>query len=339
MLDNFVEGIKNLFESISNLKFVKYLKRRKLVRKTIIFYLLVIPIVLLVIGGFASPTRKTYKDNQLAPEQTFLNGSGSMTLASQEYSKKNNIAVLEYDTSDATSSIEKGINTNNLDWYFFIDTKEDVSKTFMEVIPVTDSKVYVVFKNLPEEYDVLVVRAFNKTATEDDVDVTLKNYEDYKREQENRVSWKKEDKKQSNNVDFYITEQSGLLKHKYIKDLSREKFALSVFNEEKVFQREQVNKMNNAIEKLSASIEEDNATIEQLTKELKYLVGDDLVKQQDKIDTLQKGIDIKITKIETAKENLKTLDIIIKNLNKSTKEVKNGTYDFGTPIRTGNNGN
>ena len=61
------EQIGNWFRNIFTENAVsKALRRKVLLRKTVIFYAMLIPLVLLVIGGVTAPTRVTYTKEQLA---------------------------------------------------------------------------------------------------------------------------------------------------------------------------------------------------------------------------------------------------------------------------------
>lgn len=331
------EQIGNWFRNIFTENAVsKALRRKVLLRKTVIFYAMLIPLVLLVIGGVTAPTRVTYTKDQLATEHKFENGTGEITLATQTYSKDNGIMVLEFETSDSTSSIQKGINANNLKWNIYTPPSVDASEVIMDVIPLTDNKVTVVVRNVPSNYGTLVLRVENDTASDDEVDVTIKDYDEYKANSAKATtsSSSTSDSDVLKYVDFYVTAQSGNLKYKKVENLSREKFALKIFNEDLTFQKEQITRLNDAITKLQSSITEDTATLEQLQREAQYLVGSELDKKQDDIDDVQDGINNKEKKIATAKDNIITVKSIVDNLKKNIKAVKDGSYQFNAPVQS-----
>lgn len=336
-LEIFGEKVEQLF--IKN-KLVDLLRRKVLLRKTLVFYSLLIPIIALICGGLFSPQRQTYTDDQLATKREFENDTGTVLLKSQEYSESNDIMVLNFETEDATSSIDKGINANNLDWTLYTPPGLDASKTEMDVIPLTGNKVSVVIKNLPKNYGALGIDIANTTASDTDVDVSLKNYDDYIKEHEENISVDgtesktNDDKKKSNTVSFLISPQSGQIKNKKIKNLSREKFALTIFNEEMKFQKGQKDKLITATKRIKANIAEDNETIKQLERESQYLVGPELETKQDEIEDVRNDIDNKQKDVTTATENIVTVNSIITNLKKSIAKVKDGSYEFNAPIKS-----
>lgn len=61
----------------------------------------------LLMGVIFSPQRQTYTSEQLKTKQFFANGSGEMKLVSQEYSPDTGIIVLQFETKDATTSIDR----------------------------------------------------------------------------------------------------------------------------------------------------------------------------------------------------------------------------------------
>ena len=182
----------------------------------------------------------------------------------------------------------------------------------------------------------MVLRVENDTASDDEVDVTIKDYDEYKASSAKATtsSSSSSDNEVLKYVDFYVTAQSGNLKYKKVENLSREKFALKIFNEELTFQKGQITRLNDAITKLQSSITEDTATLEQLQREAQYLVGSELDKKQDDIDDVQDGINNKEKKIATAKDNIITVKSIVDNLKKNIKAVKDGSYQFNAPVQS-----
>lgn len=311
-------------------RLVRYLSRKVLLRKVLIFYALLLPIICLILGGIYSPARETFSKEQLASKQEFENSTGEIELISQTYSKDNGMMVFEFETSDSTSAIKKGINANNLEWKLFTSPGVDTKNTQMEVIPLTDNKIDVIVKNVPKNYGVLLVRITNKTVSGSDVNVDIQDYEDYKATQKEQ----KQEKEKSDYVDFYITHQNGKLKYSRLDNISRENFALQAFNEELDFQKEQVKKLETAIENLSKSIEEDQSTIEQLEREGQYLVGSKLNENQQNISGMQREIEVKESKIDKARDNINTLNSVIEQLESNIKQIKDGTYQFNAPVQS-----
>lgn len=57
------------------------------------------------------------------------------------------LVVMELTTSDATSAIKKGINTENLDWQVFLPSSvKNPEAVTLEVIPLTGDNVYLVMQ-------------------------------------------------------------------------------------------------------------------------------------------------------------------------------------------------
>ena len=76
-------------------------------RKLVIFSMLFLTWLRLLMGVIFSPQRQTYTSEQLKTKQFFANGSGEMKLVSQEYSPDTGIIVLQFETKDATTSIDR----------------------------------------------------------------------------------------------------------------------------------------------------------------------------------------------------------------------------------------
>lgn len=313
----------------------KYLSRHILARKTLIFYLLFIPCLAFLIAGKISPEKATYSDAQLNNEKTFANGSGAINLTSMIYSEDNNIILLKFDTTDSTTNITRGINSDNLSWKLYSGGDADASKTTMDVIPLTDGKVYAVIKNAPKDFSIMVVRVKNKTAVTENMDVSIQDYENNTAASSTLSSSSDEEADEDSDLlDFYITKQNTLFTADYVQNLSRERFALNVFNEEKDYQEKQLNSLTKKAETLQKAIEEYNATIEQLKHEAQYLVGSKLEENQEDIESVQQSEAATQKKLTTAQDNIKELENIIDNLEKNIEKVKDGSYEFSTQIKS-----
>lgn len=313
-------------------------------RKFIIFCMYLIAIGGIFIYGVTSPERITYTEDQLDTERKFENDTGEINMKSQTYSKENGIVLLEFETNDYTSSINKGISADNLRWQ--LRTLSNNKDMVMEVIPLTNNKIDVIIKNVPEDYNLLSVGVTNKTPSSKDVDVSIQQYDDYLSSSSeeksggikgglNRNIKKREEEseeKKSNSTYFLVTPQSALFKEKFIKNLSREKFALQIFRDELKFQKSQVKKLQSASKKLQSGIEENEKAIAELQTESQYLVGDQLADKQEDIKNLQDDIDKKNKDISTASDNITTVNATITQLEKNIQGVKDGSYQFSAPI-------
>lgn len=336
------ERIVDWFIDLKNISFIRYLRRKVLFRKTLVAFTLLACCLLLVLNGLTSPKRVTFKAEQLETAKSFANDSGDMELVSQRYSKENGIAVLEFETKDKTSAIEEGIKGDNLEWQLFFPPNINAKNAEMQVVPLTDNKISVVVKNIPENYGVFIVRATNNSPVDKSVDVNYKSYKKHLQEEKSKEeasSGKKEEQvdtktTKDNILDFYVTLQNDKLIETSIQDQTREEFALSIFNAELDYQKSQVTRLEDAIKTLKSSAVNDKKSIDDLKKESQYAVGDELAEKQDQIKTLTASIDSKNAQIDTAEKSIKVTKEIIVNLEKNIKAVQNGTYQFKAPVRS-----
>lgn len=317
---------------------ISYFRRHRLKRTLIISYALLGTMVWTATTGYFSPKRVTYTETQLRATQTFGNDLGSITATSMTYSSSNGLVVMELRTSDATSAIKKGINTENLDWQVFLPSSvKNPEAVTLEVIPLTGDKVYLVMRNVPSDYTLMVIRATNKTPNSNSLKVDVQEYDDYLSSSSNSVSNQKKQKDKDANktyVDFFVTPQNELLKNKYVKNLSREKFALNIFEEELKYQKGQRKELLASAKTLDDSIKEDTKTLEQLKRESEYLVGNELTDKQNDMEAIEKSMGSKEKDGAKARENAAYVQTIIEQIEKNIKAVKNGTYKFNSPVRS-----
>lgn len=317
---------------------ISYFRRHRLKRTLIISYALLGTMVWTATTAYFSPERVTYTETQLRATQTFGNGLGSITATSMTYSPSNGMVVMELATSDATSAIQKGINTENLDWQVFLPSSvKNPEAVTLEVIPLTGDKVYLVLRNVPSDYTLMVIRVTNKTPNSNSLKLDVQEYDDYLSSSSNSVSNQKKQKDKDANktyVDFFVTPQNELLKNKYVKNLSREKFALNIFEEELKYQKGQRKELLNSAKTLDDSVKEDTKTLEQLKRESEYLVGNELTDKQSDMEAIEKSMDSKEKDGAKARENAAYVQTIIEQIEKNIKAVKNGTYKFNSPVRS-----
>lgn len=296
-------------------------------RKLVIFSILFTAWISLLLGAFYSPQRLTYTDEQLKTKRSFENGTGEIRLSSQSYSPETGIIVLQFETKDSTSPVDRGIDTKRLKWDLYAQNKS--ADTTMEIVPIVDNKISVIIRNVPEDFGAFAIDITNKTVATSDIDIDVSTPSD---EQEKTV--KQEDDDDDNVVQFYVTTQNSKLKKEIIKSVSREEFALSEIIEEKDFQEGQIEKLNNSIEQLEASIEDDESRKNGLLKEAEYLSGDDLESNQKDVATIESNIETKNRSIETATQNIEKVQAKIVSLEKKETAVKDGTFEFSNPIET-----
>ena len=298
--------------------------------KLIIFGLLFTTWLSLLLGAIYSPQRQTYSDEQLKTKQSFSNGTGEIKLTSQTYSAKTGIIVLQFETKDATSSIDRGIDTKRLKWQLYAQHK--TADTVMEVVPIIDNKISVIIRNVPEDFGAYAIDITNKTVATSSIDVDIASSSDD--EETSTSQSQSSDDEDDNVVQFMITTQNSQLKKDTIKEVSREEFTLSEIKKEETFQNNQIKKLNKSIAQLKASIEDDESRKASLSTESQYLTGDDLEANQKDIASIDSNIETKNRSIETANNNIEKLEETLTALAKKKAAVKDGTFVFSNPIET-----
>ena len=294
-------------------------------RKVIFFAVIFTAWVALLFGAYTSPKRQFYTQEQLMTKRSFSNGTGEIEITSQTYSPKTGIIVLEIETSDMTSSVERGIDPNRLEWKLY--SPNPSSETSMEVIPVSDKKISVIIRNVPKNFGVFAMDIKNKSVKLNDVNVDISSSSD---EDKTKVKTTAGE----DTVQFFVATQNDKLKTKTIKNISREDFALAEIKKEKDFQKGQKKQLNDAIKKIKDSISDDENTKASYQEEAKYLTGDDLTNNQKNIDTIDTSIQNKNEQIATASDNVSKVNERISALEKKEKAIKNGTFEFSNAIQT-----
>lgn len=330
MIDTIKRWIEKIKSSAIAKPFVvtkKWFQDNVIKRKLVVFSALFVVWISLLLGAIYSPQRQTYTDEQLKTKQTFENGTGEMRLSSQTYSPETGIIILQFETKDSTSPVDRGIDTKRLKWNLY--AKKKTSQTTMEIIPIVDNKISVIIRNVPEDFGAYAIDITNKTISSSSIDIDVSNPS----EEQEKPS-KPKDNNANNVVQFYVTTQSSQLKTGNIKKVSREEFALSEINEEKNFQTGQIKKLTRSIKQLKTSIEDDESRKSSLLKEAGYLSGDDLETNQKDIATIESNIETKNRSIEMATQNIEKVQAKIASLEKKEGAIKDGTFEFSNPIET-----
>lgn len=327
VLKKWIERIKSSAIAKPIITIKRWFQDNVIKRKLVIFSILLTAWISLLLGAIYSPQRQTYTDEQLKTKRTFENGTGEIRLSSQSYSPETGIIVLQFETKDSTSPVDRGIDTKRLKWNLYAQNK--TADTIMEIVPIVDNKISVIIRNVPENFGAYAIDITNKTVATSDIDIDVSTPSD---EQEKTV--KQEDDDDDNVVQFYVTTQNSKLKKEIIKSVSREEFALSEIIEEKDFQEGQIEKLNNSIEQLKTSIEDDESRKNGLLKEAEYLSGDDLESNQKDVATIESNIETKNRSIETATQNIEKVQVKIISLEKKESAIKDGTFEFSNPIET-----
>ena len=329
-IKNWIEQIK--FSSIATpfIATKNWLHENVIKRKLIIFSALLTIWLSLLLGAIYSPQRQTYSDEELKTKQTYTNGTGEIKLTSQTYSAKTGIIVLQFETKDATSSVNRGIDTKRLNWQLYAQHK--TANTVMEVVPIIDNKISVIIRNVPEDFGAYAIDITNKTVATSSIDVDIDDSSDD--DDTTTSSTTSIDDEEANVVQFMITTQNSQLKKETIKAVSREEFTLSEIKKEETFQNNQIKKLNKSIAQLKASIEDDESRKASLSTESQYLTGDDLEANQKDIASIDSNIETKNRSIETANTNIEKLEEKLEALAKKKAAVKDGTFVFSNPIET-----
>lgn len=333
-----INTIKSWIEQVKSSSITKpfiatknWLHENVIKRKLIIFGLLFTTWLSLLLGAIYSPQRQTYSDEQLKTKQSFSNGTGEIKLTSQTYSAKTGVIVLQFETKDATSSVDRGIDTKRLKWQLYAQHK--TADTVMEVVPIIDNKISVIIRNVPEDFGAYAIDITNKTVATSSIDVDIDDSSDDDDTTSTSHSQSSDDE-DDNVVQFMITTQNSQLKKETIKAVSREEFTLSEIKKEETFQNNQIKKLNKSIAQLKASIEDDESRKASLSTESQYLTGDDLEANQKDIASIDSNIETKNRSIETANNNIEKLEETLTALAKKKAAVKDGTFVFSNPIET-----
>ncbi|MEY8435974.1 hypothetical protein AALA56_09265 [Streptococcus hyointestinalis] len=326
-IKNWIEKTKSSSIARPFVAINKWFQENVIKRKLVIFMTLFVAWLSLLLGAIYSPQRQTYSDEQLKTKQIFENGTGEIVLTSQMYSPKTGVIVLQFETQDATSPVDRGIDTKRLKWNLYAQNK--TADTTMEIVPIVDNKISVIIRNVPKNFGAYAIDIRNKTVVTSSIDVDVSSSSD-----EQEKTSKTTDNANDNLVQFYVTTQNSKLKEKHIKSVSREEFALSEISEERTFQEGQIKKLNKSIKQLKASIEDDESRKAGLNKEAEYLSGDDLESNQKDIATLESNIETKNRSIETATQNIEKVQVKIEALKKKEAAIKDGTFEFSNPIET-----
>lgn len=328
-----INTLKNLVIVVKNSSIWKPFKATKtwfqenVIKRKLVIFLVIFSVWLsLFLGAVFSPQRVTYTAEQLKTKQYYANGTGEINLVSQEYSPKNGLIVLQFETRDATSPISRGIDAKRLDWTLYAQNKS--SKTVMEVVPIVDNKISVIIRNVSSNFGAFAIDITNTTVPTSSIDVEISS-----KNQENSKS-NQEDEDEGNVVQFYVTTQNSQLKKKEIPIASREEFTLQEIESEIAFQEGQIDKLKTSIEQLKASIEDDEARESSLVAEAKYLSEEELVDNQNDLTRVISNIETKQAQIETAQKNIVKVKTKLETLEKKLQAVKDGTFEFSNPIET-----
>lgn len=327
-----MEVIKKIFdrliklgEWLRELNFVKkviqiksVLQEQIILRKMIFFSILFGSWLILVVAGLTSSNRQVYSEDELSTEQNFANGTGSVKLSSQTYSKKDKLILLDFELNGQAGS---GINPRNLKWKLY---SKKARNSKLEVVPIYDKKVMVMIKNVPEDFDAYAVQITNKSVNANDISIDISS------SSSSGMVTKKSSKKDW--LQFMVTSRGKNLKQKDLKNISRKDLVLSEVNREIKFQNEQIKKLETAVKDMNKLIKDNNDKIKSLQKNATYLTDDQKESNDTEISNLRSSNDNYYQQIDEAKKNIKIVQARVKMLHKKYNDIKNGKLTNYTTV-------
>lgn len=327
-----MEVIKKIFdrliklgEWLRELNFVKkviqiksVLQEQIILRKKIFFLVLFGSWLILVVAGLTSSNRQVYSEDELSTEQNFANGTGSVKLASQTYSKKDKLILLDFELNGQAGS---GINPRNLKWKLY---SKKARNSKLEVVPIYDKKVMVMIKNVPEDFDAYAVQITNKSVNANDISIDISS------SSSSGTVTKKSSKKDW--LQFMVTSRGKNLKQKDLKNISRKDLVLSEVNREIKFQNGQIKKLETAVKDMNKLIKDNNDKIKSLQKNATYLTDDQKESNDTEISNLRSSNDNYYQQIDEAKKNIKIVQARVKMLHKKYNDIKNGKLTSYTTV-------
>lgn len=327
-----MEVIKKIFdrliklgEWLRELNFVKkviqiksVLQEQIILRKMIFFSVLFGSWLILVVAGLTSSNRQVYSEDELSTEQNFANGTGSVKLASQTYSKKDKLILLDFELNGQAGS---GINPRNLKWKLY---SKKARNSKLEVVPIYDKKVMVMIKNVPEDFDAYAVQITNKSVNANDISIDISS------SSSSETVTKKSSKKDW--LQFMVTSRGKKLKQKDLKNISRKDLVLSEVNREIKFQNGQIKKLETAVKDINKLIKDNNDKIKSLQKNATYLTDDQKESNDTEISNLRSSNDNYYQQIDEAKKNIKIIQARVKMLHKKYNDIKNSKLTNYTTV-------
>lgn len=274
--------------------------------------------LILVVAGLTSSNRQVYSEDELSTEQNFANGTGSVKLASQTYSKKDRLILLDFELNGQAGS---GINPRNLKWKLY---SKKARNSKLEVVPIYDKKVMVMIKNVPEDFDAYAVQITNKSVNANDISIDISS------SSSSGTVTKKSSKKDW--LQFMVTSRGKNLKQKDLKNISRKDLVLSEVNREIKFQNGQIKKLETAVKDMNKLIKDNNDKIKSLQKNATYLTDDQKESNDTEISNLRSSSDNYYQQIDEAKKNIKIVQARVKMLHKKYNDIKNGKLTNYTTV-------
>lgn len=274
--------------------------------------------LILVVAGLTSSNRQVYSEDELSTEQNFANGTGSVKLASQTYSKKDRLILLDFELNGQAGS---GINPRNLKWKLY---SKKARNSKLEVVPIYDKKVMVMIKNVPEDFDAYAVQITNKSVNANDISIDISS------SSSSGTVTKKSSKKDW--LQFMVTSRGKNLKQKDLKNISRKDLVLSEVNREVKFQNGQIKKLETAVKDMNKLIKDNNDKIKSLQKNATYLTDDQKESNDTEISNLRSSNDNYYQQIGEAKKNIKIVQARVKMLHKKYNDIKNGKLTNYTTV-------
>lgn len=319
-----IERIKNKILNISLI-----FNKHESLRKTLVFFALISSIFVLVIFSKDVKTSGFTKE-QLKIEKQFPNGTGSIKINSKIYSSENKMLVLNLETKDLTSSnVDIGIDIDKLDWV--IGSKAKIPNLEMDVLPITDNKITLVIKNVPENHSpigVVISSSQKKIST-----TIYSNDSKYSSQSQSSSDQAEQNQSDDNDIIFYLIDDDSTIIKNNIKDYSQTTFLLSSLQEEKQKQDNYIKQLQQQKSDIKDSITDDNKKIETLNKKSIYLTGNDKTNNDNDITSLKNNILNKNNSITQIDNNISISENRIDGINKNIDDIKNKKYNFDKGIK------
>lgn len=283
--------------------------------------------ILLLFGTKLAPANITVDVTHANQSLDFENGSGSVKLLSKYYNPKENLMVLNIQT---TRQLEAGstvpIPQNQLS--FKVQTYNPEEAT-MQIIPTTSDKFTLVVRHLTPKYRALKVKIVNDTPSTtaytdpDDTDTKAQ---------------KKAYIQSGKTVTLRIVTSKKVVSDS-IHDSGRKKFAIETIKNEIGHQQRLIEKNKKDITNAKKLIAIDKNNVKAKKSDDQYNTKGEKQSTKDTIDNLQNDVDSQNKDIESAKNNISTHQEKISLLQQQITDIKSGVYKLPGEVQSTQNSN
>lgn len=283
--------------------------------------------VLLLLGTKLAPENITVDVTHNNQSLDFQNGSGSVKLLSKYYNPKENLMVLNIQT---TRQLEAGstvpIPQNQLN--FKVQTYNPEEAT-MQIIPTTSDKFTLVVRHLTPKYRALKVKIENNTPTA----TAYTDPDDGDTKAQSRAYVK-----DGKTVTLRIVTSKKVL-NSSIHDNGRKKFAMTTISSEIKHQQKLISQKKQEIKNANKLIAIDKNNIRAKKTDDQYNTENEKKATKDTLDNLKNDIDSQNKDIESAKNSIPVHKQKIDLLQQEISDIKNGVYKLPGEIQSTQNSN